>query len=298
VVGGRVFAQVYRPYFFRGVRYDIYAPTFYYHPAYYGWAYNPWPAPVVFMWGPPAPWYAYYGFAPAPVYPSASLWLTDFLLAANLKVANDARNEDGLPPPQGAGEITPEVRQQIADEVKQQLGAEQAAATNPQQPAGNNEYGSVAPPALDPAQRNFVVSSPLSVTNVDGQECALTPGDVIIRLSTTPDQNNAVLTQVSYSKPEDCKIPSVVPVSVTDLQEMRNSSQEQIDLGLKVLADNQGKHGLPPVADSGTIPGAPAPVPDAAYAEKQMEQQQKDADQAESKLQQEAVATQGSPGAI
>ena len=68
----------------------MYTPAFYYPPAYYGWAYNPWVVPVVYPvaawgWGA-APWYGYYGayFAPYPVYPSAAYWLADYLVAASL----------------------------------------------------------------------------------------------------------------------------------------------------------------------------------------------------------------------
>ena len=63
-------------------------------PSYYGWAYNPWAAPVAYGWGwGGSPWYGYYGyyFAPAPVYATPSLWITDYLLAANLQAAYDAR---------------------------------------------------------------------------------------------------------------------------------------------------------------------------------------------------------------
>ena len=78
VYGGRSYARVYGRYPYRGGYYYRYYPTAYYHPVYYGWAYNPWPAPVAYGWGwGGSPWYGYYGayFTPYPVYPSASVWL-------------------------------------------------------------------------------------------------------------------------------------------------------------------------------------------------------------------------------
>jgi hypothetical protein len=34
-----------------GVYLHGYMPAYYYPPAYYGWAYNPWPAPAPYAWG-------------------------------------------------------------------------------------------------------------------------------------------------------------------------------------------------------------------------------------------------------
>jgi hypothetical protein len=65
-------------------------PAYYYPPAFYGWAYNPWPAPAPYVWGwGAALWYGYYGayFRPYPVYPSAAYWLTDYMVAASLQEA-------------------------------------------------------------------------------------------------------------------------------------------------------------------------------------------------------------------
>jgi len=61
-------------------------------------------------------------------------------------------------------------------------------------PASNGEVS-----ALDPARRTFVVDSDLSVVS-NGQECGLTAGDVITRLTDTPDADNMVNASVSASK--------------------------------------------------------------------------------------------------
>ena len=52
------------------------------------------------------------------------------------------------------------------------------------------------PPALDPARRTFVVSSDITVLS-NGQECDLTAGDVITRLTDTPDADQRVTASVS-----------------------------------------------------------------------------------------------------
>jgi hypothetical protein len=323
VVNSVTYTRVYRSYYYGGATYYGYAPVYYYHPVYYGWAYNPWPAPVYYQWGwyaAPPPWYAYYGpyFAPAPAYPTASLWLTDFLLAADLQAAYQARadaNADAqaqgqanqaapqaqansyAPQPAAAGnesvQLTPEVKQEIAEEVRRQLADEQAAASNPQQAAPAADQ---APPALNPIHKTFVVSTTLAETTDEGQECQLTAGDVLKRLDTTPDQNNSVRTLVRSSKPGDCERESVVPVSVNDLQEMQNNLQAQIDSGLKTLADNQGKSGLPSPPDVAVVPGeVPPPAADTDYAETALQKQQSAADAAENQMEQDALAQQGQP---
>jgi len=126
---------------------SAFVPGVYYAPGFYGWAYNPWAAPVAFGWGwGAAPWYGYYGyyFAPAPVYASPAFWITDYLLAANLQAAYEARaaaqgeaNADAAAEEQpasggGAVGLTPEVKQQIADEVRAQIAAQQQEAAHPE----------------------------------------------------------------------------------------------------------------------------------------------------------------------
>jgi hypothetical protein len=322
VVGGRTYVSVYRSYNYRGYCcYYGYAPAYYYHPVFYGWAFNPWVAPVYYgpaAWGwVGAPWYGYYGpfFTPYPVYPMASLWLTDYLIAANLQAAYqaqadanaaaaqqayangaaaqaqaDASAAGGPPPvqspaPASAGQtlLTPEVKQAIADEVKAQLAAEQAAAANPQAAPSSAQV----PDALNPAERVFVVSSALNVTpSAGGQECALTPGDVVMRISDTPDANQNVTASVQSSKQADCGTGQTVAVGVQDLQEMHNQFRQQLDTGLKTLADNSGKGGLPKAPDTGTAAGeVPAPAPDPSAAA-QLAGAQQDADLTEKAVQQ------------
>ncbi|MFI5105856.1 MAG: hypothetical protein ACHP79_13110, partial [Terriglobales bacterium] len=79
---------------------------------------------------------------------------------------------------------------------------------------------------------------------------------------------------------------------VGELQEMHNQFRQKLDSGLKTLADNSGKNGLPKAPDTGTIGGeVPAPAADAA-AEADLENVQKDADSEE----QEVIKGKPGPG--
>ena len=328
VINHVAYSHVYRSYGYGGHYYYGYRPAYYYGAGYYGWAYNPWPAPVYWGWGwGGAPWYGYYGgyFAPYPSYPSAAFWLTDYLLAASLQAAyqanaanaaaNAAANSGGdNAAPQsdanaggdapaassGAVTLTPEVKAAIAEEVKAQLAAEQAEAKQPAAPAGAASGGAQptqastdeVPPALDPARRTFVVDSDLAVTG-DGQECQLTQGDVITRITDTPDSDNKVTVSVSSSKKADCAAGRQVGVTVDDLQEMHNHFQEQLDNGMKELAAKQGSGGLPKAPDTSTTASDVPPPPPDASAEKTLQDQQANADQVEAQVVKEAFS-QGS----
>ncbi|MGB7282348.1 MAG: hypothetical protein WBE13_08820 [Candidatus Acidiferrum sp.] len=277
--GGRRYAYAYRGAYWHGVAYYGYVPPYYYGRAFYGWAYNPWAAPIAWGWGwGAAPWYGFYGgyFAPAPVYAAPSLWLADYLLAANLQAAYEARAAadanaqaaaagagaaNSAPADQsasasGGGQVTltPEVKQAIADEVKAQIAAEQQEAANPT-PAPTTSTDQV-PAALDPAHRTFVVSAVLNPAMADGTECSLTPGDVLTRIQDTPDANQNVTVLVSSSQKGDCASGSQVPVAVQDLQDMQNDFRAKIDEGLNQMAQNQGKNGMPsgPAADKKASP--------------------------------------------
>jgi hypothetical protein len=195
----------------------------------------------------------------------------------------------GPPPPSGGPvannqtQLSPEVKQAIADEVRQQLAAEQAAAANPQAAPSSDQV----PDALNPGERVFVVATTLDVTvPASGQECSLTPGDVVMRLSDTPDANQNVTASVQSSKQADCATGQTVAIGVQDLQEMHNQFREQLDAGLKTLADKGGTGGLPKAPDTATTGGeVPAPTPDPGVAD-QLQAQQQQADQTETQVQQ------------
>jgi hypothetical protein len=312
VYGGRSYARVYGRYPYRGSYYYRYYPNYYYHPAYYGWAYNPWASPVTYGWGwGGSPWYGYYGayFQPYPVYPYASLWVADYLIAANLQAAYEAGQASaggsasvkelgavgyggGMEPAADtvavSAKLTPELKQHIADEVKAEIAAEKAASaggtsTSAAPAAGADEK----PAALDPNFKFFVVSSDLDVSTDDGQDCTLSVGDVLERVDADPGPDNGVHVIVRAGKASDCKVGAQPQVDLNDLQEMHNHFREQVDAGLENLAKNAGKNGLPAAPDTGTTGGA-APAPDPAAAS-ELQQQQKDADQAEAEAKQDAA---------
>lgn len=322
VVNHVTYTRVYRSYSYHGYCcYYGYHPAFYYHPAYYGWAYNPWAAPVYYGWGwGGAPWYGYYGgyFAPYPVYPSAAFWLTDYLIASSLQAAyqahaaaanaaadnatadnaatDQAQAGNDAPAANATVTLSPEVKEAIAEEVKAQLAAEQNSAS---QPAANGQQAQPSPtaeevpPALDPARRTFVVASDLAVTTSEGEECQLTEGDVITRITDTPDDDRKVTVSVSASKKADCAPGKQVAVAVDDLQEMHNHFQEQLDNGMKELSSKQGTGGLPKAPDTNTVASDVPPPPPDADAEKTLQDQQASADQVESQVVKEAFS-QGS----
>jgi hypothetical protein len=318
---------VYRGYYWGGHNYYGYYPGYWYHPGFYAWGYHPWGVPVywgigAWGWGG-APWYGFYGgyFAPYPVYTSPAFWLTDYLLASSLQAAYAARAEanadamaaDAQASGGGGGgadggdqapaassntvTLTPEVKQAIAEEVKAQLAAQEQQASSQgggggaAAPAPANASAQV-PPALDPAQRTFVVDSDVSVV-ANGQECGLTAGDVITRLTDTPDGDNTVTASVAASKKSDCAAGQTVAVKVDDLQEMYNHFQEQLTTGMGELAKKQGTGGIPKAPDTGTTASdVPTPKPDETAA-KTLQDQQQQADQTESQVKQEAAAGGG-----
>jgi hypothetical protein len=314
VVNNVTHTVAYRSYSFRGAHYYGYAPAYYYRPAYYRWAYTPWRSPVYYSWGWTAaayPWYGYYGayFTPYPVYPSAAYWLTDYLVAADLQAAYAARMQptptqfngdtgaaqpydsqsavDQQPAPLGS-----DVKQAISMEVAAQLAEKQRSAEQSESQR-NTTVGTLQPdpdeppPALGPGYRTFVVDSSLDVVSVD-QECTLTPGDVITRVTDTPDQNQKVVAKIWSSKKSDCSAGRQITVAVEDLQEMQNHLNEQLDSGLQALANRQGTGGIPRAPDTTLIAGeVPPPVADASAAQT-LGAQEVVADQAEKDAAREA----------
>src|SRR5882757_8265853 len=310
--GGHSYAYAYRGYYYGGRPYYGYVPAVYYGPAYYGWAYNPWPAPVAYGWGwGGSPWYGYYGgyFAPAPVYSYPALWLTDYLLAANLQAAYEAQaaagalnvapTADGQPAWGGGDEapttLTPELKEKIAQEIKMQIAAEKEAAAHPDPaasaavsstpPSGDQKGADETPAALDPNHRIFVVSQVVSSTNPDSTECSLSPGDILSRVDDTPDADNNVKVLVASGQKNDCAAGSQVPVSLQDLQDMHNDFRAKISEGLGKLAENQGKNGIPkgPPAASKPNPAGQA-QPDLTVADT-LKAQEGEAGQAEKEVQ-------------
>jgi hypothetical protein len=324
--GGRYHVGLYRGYGWGGHTYFGFYPGVWYHPGFYGWGWHPWGAPIAWgigAWGwGGAPWWGFYGgwWNPYPVYAAPYFWLTDYLLADSLQAAYAARAEanadamasdaqasagdngsggDAAPAASAGVSLSPEVKEAIAQEVKAQLAAQEAqaatqggaaAANNAPAPSGASDQ--TPPPALDPANRTFVVDSDVTVV-ANGQECGLTSGDVVTRLSDTPDGDQNVTASVSATKKGDCPSGATVAVKVDDLQEMYNHFQETLTNGMGELAKKQGTNGMPKAPDASTeASDIPAPAPDTTVA-KTLQDQQQQADQTETQVKQEAAAGGG-----
>jgi hypothetical protein len=328
VSGGFVHVGVYRGYYWGGHPYYGWTPGFYFHPGFYGWGYHPWGAPVywgVGLWGwGGSPWWGFYGgwWNPYPYYAAPAYWLTDYLVAQSLQAAYAAHQEeqadavadeaqasaaggdgggDGTVAATANVALTPEVKEAIAQEVKAQLAAQQAQADQASNsaapaPAGQaapaNASAQAPPPALDPAQRTFVVDSDVTVVS-NGQECALTAGDVVTRLTDTPDADQTVNASVSATKKGDCPSGQTVAVKVDDLQEMYNHFQENIQNGMSELAKKQGTNGMPAAPDTGTTASSVPPPPPDPNAAKTLQDQQAAANQTEAQARQDAASSGG-----
>ena len=280
---GHEYNRFYRGYGYRGLMLNVYAPGFYFHPGFYGWAYNPWAAPIAFGWGwGGAPWYGRYGyyFQPYPVYPSAAFWLTDYIISQNLQAAYAAQQEaaETAPAPDGSGGgqpvLTPEVKQMIADEVKAQLALENSEAQQNSQGQDVDPGSSgIARLLSDGHPHVFVAGGSLDVTDASGQECVVSDGDTLqLRQPPPSDATTASLVVLSSKGNPECQISLTVQVQLTDLQEMQNHMRETIDQGLQDLQAKQGTGGLPAAPPSAQAPpetaqyAAVAPPPEANLA--------------------------------
>ncbi|MGA2806923.1 MAG: hypothetical protein ABSE87_02260 [Terracidiphilus sp.] len=313
---GRAYDRFYRGYGYRGVYLNVYAPGFYYAPAFYGWAYNPWAAPIAFGWGwGGSPWFGFYGgfFAPYPVYPSAAFWLTDYIISQDLQAAYAARQAaaeaagDAAVAAGGAPLLTPDVKQQIADEVRAQLALEnQEAGQNAQSQdvdPGSSGIARLVSDVQNGHPHVFVAGGNVDVVDANsGAECSITDGDAVQLAVAPPADATAVNVVVLASKGgQECPRASTVTVQLADLQEMQNHMRETIDQGLQDLKAKQGTGGLPqapPSAQAATAPAqyaavAPPPDPNVGAEIQQVDQQ---GDQSEKEV--TAEASQDSGGAV
>jgi hypothetical protein len=308
---GRAYDHFYHGYYYRGVYVDVYAPAFYYGPAFYGWAYNPWAVPIAYGWGWGAyPWYGFYGFyfTPYPVYPSAAFWLTDYIVSQDLAAAYAARQEAeseaaGDPPANGSPVLSADVKQLVADEVKSQLALENAESQqNAQKQDIDPASSGIARLVSDGRPHVFVSGGNLDVVDAAGKECVLSDGDVL-QLQTDPPQDAkaADLLVLSSKGTPECAIKDTVSVTLSDLQEMQNHMRETIDKGLQDLQAKQGKGGLPsaPASAQGQPPApaeyaAAAPPADPAAAG-EIQQVAQQGDQAEKEVTAEVAQESGAP---
>jgi hypothetical protein len=298
---GRYYNAYYGRYYYHGGYLNPYYPSYFYGPGYYGWAYNPWAAPIAFGWGWGGnPWFGYYGgfFTPYPLYASPSLWLTDYIIANSLQSAYQAQAAALANP----APLTPEVKDLIADEVRQQIALENAEAKNATPNAEPDPASTSIQRALtDGKPHVFVAGHDLDVVDAGGNECAVSEGDALqLTGQTGPDAQAATLAVLASKGGKECPKGDTVSVALADLQDMQNHMRETVDQGLQELQKKQGQGGLPaaPVAaqaapvENPLAAAAPPPPPESEVAS-QIKQESQEADQ----LEKEATAdTASGPG--
>ena len=253
-VGGRAFPRYYRSYGYRGVFFDAYAPGVYYSPYYYGWAYNPWAAPVSYSWGwGRGGWNGYYSgyFTPYASYPSANLWLTDYIVAQTLEASYRERSEsaraagmqfnDQAPPQQAV--MTPEIKALIAEEVQRQLSYEAAEAKArvpvdpgaPPAPPQDSNYTGVGRMIDDNRTHALISNANIDVTTLSGQECSIGQGDAIAIIPGQASGEGETAQVRVLASTSGCPSNAVVTLSLQDLQEMVNHLRGTLDSGLGAM---------------------------------------------------------------
>jgi len=282
-----------------------YYPAAYWAPAYYGWAYNPWVSPISYGWGwGGSPWYGYYGgwYNPFPVYASASFWLTDYLISQSLQAAYAARAANAAAV-SNAAPLTDDVKQQIADEVKRQIALENSEAKTGTPDAASS---SIQRDLTDGTAHVFVAGTDLDVVDAAGNECALSQGDAIqLSGQNAPDAATVNLSVLASKGGKECPKGDTVAVSVQDLQEMQNHMRQTIDQGMQDLQKKQGKGGLPAApasaqaapTQSAIAANAPPPPPESEVVAT-LNQESKEADQAEKEASADIGAPVGEPPTV
>jgi len=278
---GRAYDNFYRGYYYHGYYAEMYAPSYYYAPAFYGWAYNPWAVPIAYpvaAWGWGGnPWYGYYGgfFTPYPVYASASLWLTDYMISQSLAAAYTAQAEANaqVAAMSNPAPLTPQVKDLISAEVQRQIALENAEAATAKTGEADPASSGIQRMLTDNVQHVFVVGKDLDVVDAGGSECAISQGDAL-QLTAAPAANSdsATLAVLASKGGKECPKGDSVLVTVADLQDMQNHMRETISAGMGQLQAKQGKGGLPALPPSANVPPVKtdlamnAPPPDANAA--------------------------------
>jgi hypothetical protein len=307
---GRAYDRFYRGYYYHGAYAEMYAPSFYYAPAFYGWAYNPWAVPIAYplaAWGWGGnPWFGYYGgfFTPYPVYASASLWLTDYMISQSLAASYQAQVDAQVQAQALANPapLTPQVKDLISAEVQRQIALENAEAATAKTGEADPASSGIQRMLTDNVQHVFVVGKDLDVVDAAGTECAISEGDALqLTGQTAPTADAATLAVLASKGGKECQRGDTVSVALADLQDMQNHMRETISAGMGELQAKQGKGGLPALPPSANVPpvksalamDAPPPDPTAAT---QINQSWGEADKAEQEVAGQVTAPNGAAG--
>jgi hypothetical protein len=303
-VNGRVYPRYYAGYVYHGVNIDVYRPAVYYRPAFYGYVYQPFPAPVHYAFV--TPWGGYYGayFTPEPVYATPSLWLTDYMVSQSLANAYAASAGGNMPPMNGGTPMSPQVKQQIASEVQNQLALENDEMTKGVSNGADPAAPGIERSLTDGQPHVFVAGTDLDVVDSGGNECSISEGDAV-QLSGAPNAEDVAANVVVLASKggQECHNGATVSIQVADLQEMQNHMREMVDAGLAEMQKKQGTGGLPTMPASANAPpvqaayAAAAPPPDQNVAS-EVKQQVSEADKAEAQALGEAQPAAGGPSEV
>ncbi len=294
---GRAYDRFYRGYGYHGVQLEVYSPAAYYAPAFYGWAYNPWVAPVPYAWGFSVavnPWFGVYGgfFTPLPVYPSASVWLADYMISQSLAANYQAQVDAGTQPAPvaDAAPVTPDIQAMIAAEVQRQIALASSEAKTVATAEPDPASSGIQRMLTDNVQHVFIAGHDLDLVDAGGAECAVSEGDAL-QLTGPPaaDATAATLVVLASKGGVECKKGNTVSVELVDLQDMQNHMRETIDSGMGELQAKGGKGGLPAVPASAKAAPTKAPFaqdapPPDPQAAQQINGQLAEADKAEQEV--------------
>jgi hypothetical protein len=256
---GKSYNLFYIRHLYRGTVLDVYTPSRFYPPAFYAWADNPWPVPVVYSWGwANQPWYAQSSviFTPFPVYPSTAYWLTDYLIADSLQSYLSGAN------PESASlqtAFTTEIKLVLVDEIKRYIALDQLEAIdNAENHPPDTAAGSVAATLTGNQSHVLISGSDYDALDASQTRCAISPGDVIQIVPAILDDPKEVPALVLLSKPKECPKSAQVRLALTDLQDMQNYMRATIDHGLDEFHSRLGTLGLPSAPAAAQAAAVPA----------------------------------------
>ena len=162
-----------------------------------------------------------------------------------------------------------------------------AARANAGNSRGAPDDGGVSELLSDGHSHVFMPGSELDLVDAGGNECTLSPGDVVqVRAAPAPGAQAVNATVLASKGGYECATDTTVRMPLTDLQEGENYMRQTIDQGMADLQAKQGTGNLPPapaaaqgaLVNAGFATGAPPPDPN---VEAEITQEANAADQAE-----------------
>ncbi len=248
---GQEFVRFYARSAYHGLYLEIYHLTTYYPVGFYGWVYTPWGEPIHYAWQwRGTPWYRVYAgyFTPYATYGSAPLWLTDYVIATSLQAAYAAQVRAQMAAGNGAAPLSAEVKDEIAQEVQVEVQQEGAAArANSGDLQGAPDDEGISTLLRDGHSHVFMPGSVVDLVDASGNECTLSPGDVVqVRAAPAPGAQAVNATVLASKGGRECATDGTVRMQLTDLQESENYMRQSIEQGMAELQAKQGTGNLPP----------------------------------------------------